>query len=316
MKIAFLYAGQGSQCVGMGADFYEAYPTYTKLIDDAQKCVDFDLKTLSFEGPIQTLSQTQFTQPCMVAFASGVTAVLKEKGIVPNVVAGLSLGEYSALQAAGVFTPQQAVSLAAFRGKAMESACDGIDCGMAAILGLDRDVLQDLCVKASTLGVVSIANYNCAGQLVISGEKCAVNAVCVTAKEAGAKRCLPLQVSGAFHSSLMDKAALALNGYFKNLQFGNMQMPVYFNTTAKMLQKGQTIANLLELQVKSSVYMQDTIENMISDGVDTFVEIGAGKVLSGFVKKTNADVNVLAVSTVEDIQKLEIFVKENQYVKR
>ncbi len=311
MKMAFLYAGQGSQCIGMGADFYSEYPTYAKIIDDAQNCVDFDLKTLSFEGPLQTLSQTQFTQPCMVAFASGVTAVLKEKNIVPHAVAGLSLGEYSALQAAGVFTPQQAISLAAFRGDAMRSACDGIECGMAAILGLDRQILQELCVKTSTLGVVSIANYNCAGQFVISGEKCAVDAVCVAAKEAGAKRCLPLQVSGAFHTSLMDKAADALNGYFKGLQFGDMQTPVYFNTTAKVLQVGQTIANLLELQVKSSVYMQDTIENMIADGVDTFVEIGAGKVLSGFVKKTSADVNILAVSTVDDIQKLELFIKEN-----
>ena len=172
MKLGFLYAGQGSQHPGMGADLYEAYPAFRAVIDSAQ--VDFDLKEVSFTDSQGVINQTRYTQPCMVAFAAGLTAVLREQGVTPAVAAGLSLGEYSALHAAGVFDAAQAVKLVAFRGKAMEEAAAGRESAMIAVLGLDRAPLQEACEEAGSLGCVVIANYNCPGQLVIGGEKAAV----------------------------------------------------------------------------------------------------------------------------------------------
>ena len=179
MKLAVLYAGQGAQHAGMGKDLYEAFPAFRAVMDEAAEAVDFDLKQLCFEGPDEQLSQTQFTQPCMVAFAAGVTAVLREAGLEVQGAAGLSLGEYSALHAAGVFDAKQAVSLVAFRGKAMMQAAEGRACGMAAVLGLERDALEAACEKARGEGVVEIANFNCPGQMAIAGDSAAVDAACV-----------------------------------------------------------------------------------------------------------------------------------------
>ena len=175
MKLAFLYAGQGSQHVGMGRDLYENYPAFRAVLDAAP--VDFDLKQLCFEGPEEQLNDTRYTQPCMVAFAAGVTAVLKEEGITPAYTAGLSLGEYSALHCAGVLDARTAVSLVAFRGKAMAEAVVGRPCGMAAVLNLDRDALKKACEEASDLGVVECTNFNCPGQIVISGDAAAVERI-------------------------------------------------------------------------------------------------------------------------------------------
>ena len=189
MKLGFLYAGQGSQHPGMGADLYERFPTFRAVLDSAAARVDFDLKEVSFTDAKGVLNQTRYTQPCMVAFAAGVTAVLKENGVKADYLAGLSLGEYSALEAADVFTAKQAVELAAFRGKAMADAAKGIECGMTAVMNLDRDALAKCCEEASALGCVQICNYNCPGQLVIGGEKAAVEKAAELAKAAGARRC-------------------------------------------------------------------------------------------------------------------------------
>ena len=183
MKLGFLYAGQGSQHPGMGADLYEAYPAFRAVIDSAQ--ADFDLTEVSFTDSQGVINQTRYTQPCMVAFAAGMTAVLREKGITPAVAAGLSLGEYSALHAAGVFDAATAIRLVAFRGKAMEEAAAGRESAMMAVLNLDRSPLQDACDAASDLGCVVIANYNCPGQLVIGGEKASVDRAGELAKELG-----------------------------------------------------------------------------------------------------------------------------------
>ena len=172
MKLAILYAGQGSQHPGMGKDLYERYPAFREAFNAAD--LDFDLESVCFDDPEGVLNLTQYTQPCMVAFAAGVTAVLKENGVKADYLAGLSLGEYSALEAAGVFTAKQAVELAAFRGKAMADAAKGIECGMTAVMNLDRDALAKCCEEASALGCVQICNYNCPGQLVIGGKKAAV----------------------------------------------------------------------------------------------------------------------------------------------
>ena len=304
MSLAFLYAGQGTQHPGMGADLYEAYPAFRAVLDGAQ--VDFDLKTTMFSDPEGVLNQTEYTQPCMVAFAAGVTALLYERGIRPAFAAGLSLGEYSALQAAGVFSAAQAISLAAFRGKAMAKAAQGRPCGMTAVLALERKPLQAACdqAEAEGLGVAEIANYNCPGQLVVGGDQAAVDRAAALAKEAGAKRCLPLKVSGPFHTSLLSPAGDALREKFQSVAFGPMAFPVLFNCLGREMGSGDTIPALLERQVQSSVYMEDTIRRMAELGVDTIVEIGPGKALSGFVRKTAPEIKTYAVETCADLEAL------------
>ncbi|NJE73647.1 [acyl-carrier-protein] S-malonyltransferase [Pseudoflavonifractor sp. SW1122] len=302
MSIAFLYAGQGSQHPGMGADLYETYPQFRAVLDGAD--LDFDVKEVSFQDSQGVLNETRYTQPCMVAFAVGVTQILNHEGIRPDYVAGLSLGEYSALQAAGVFNPQQAISLVAFRGKVMAEAAKGVPCGMTAVLGLDREKLEQACEQASALGVVCIANYNCPGQLVIGGHQEAVDEAARLAKEMGARRCMPLKVSGPFHTPLLKPAGDALAEKFKGETFGEMQVPVLFNCLGREKGPDDTIPALLERQVQSSVYMEDTIRRLAELGVDTIVEIGPGKVLSGFVRKTTPEIKTYAVETVADVQAL------------
>ena len=307
MSLAFLYAGQGSQQPGMGADLYEAHPAFRAVLDAAG--VDFDLKTTMFTDPDGVLNLTEYTQPCMVAFAAGMTALLAERGIVPDYAAGLSLGEYSALQCAGVFTAPQAISLAAFRGKAMAAAAAGRPCGMTAVLGLDREKLQEACRQAAGAGVVEIANYNCPGQLVIGGEQAAVDQAAALAKELGAKRCLPLKVSGPFHTSLLAPAGDALREKFKETAFGAMRIPVLFNCLGREMGPEDTIPALLEKQVQTSVYMEDTIRRLAELGVDTIVEIGPGKALIGFVKKTAPAIKTYAVETCADLDALSAALK-------
>ena len=307
MKLAVLYAGQGAQHPGMGKEFYENSPAFRAAFDSA--ALDFDLHRVCFEDPDGVLNQTEYTQPCMVAFACGVTAVLAEHGVQPAYVAGLSLGEYSALEAAGVFTAKQAIELAAYRGKAMAAAAKGIDCGMTAVLGLDRTALSACCEEASALGCVQICNYNCPGQLVIGGEKAAVEKAAAIAKEKGARRCLPLKVSGPFHTPLMAPAGDALADYFKTVTFAEPQIPVLFNCLGDMKDDSITIPELLVRQVQSSVFMEDSIRKMASMGVDTIVEIGPGKALIGFVKKTAPAIKTYAVETCADLDALSAALK-------
>lgn len=298
MKLAFVYAGQGSQKVGMGSDFYREFPLFAQVFDHAP--VDFDLKELCFSGPEEKLAQTRYTQPCMAAFAVGVTDLLYQEGIRPQLAAGLSLGEYSALYAAGVFSRGTVISTVALRGRAMEEAAAGLDCGMTAVLGLDREKLQQACNGAAELGVVQICNYNCPGQLVIGGEKAAVDKAGELAKELGAKRCMPLKVSGPFHTRLMKPAGDVLASHFRTIDFQPMALPVYFNCLGGPMDAGDNIPALLERQVQSSVYWEDTIRRMEAEGVDTVVEIGPGKALSGFFKKTAPGIRTCHIDTAAD----------------
>ena len=291
MKLGFLYAGQGSQHPGMGADLYERFPTFRAVLDSAAARVDFDLKEVSFTDAKGVLNQTRYTQPCMVAFAAGMTALLAERGIVPAAAAGLSLGEYSALHAAGVFDADTAVELVAFRGKAMEDAAAGRPSAMVAVLGLDRAALQEACDEASARGCVVIANYNCPGQLVLGGEK-------------AARRCLPLKVSGPFHTPLMAPAGDALAERFRTVEFREPQIPVIFNCLGAERPDGAAIPELLVRQVQSSVYMEDSLRRMAAMGLDALVEIGPGKALSGFVKKTVPELPVYAVETAAELEQL------------
>ena len=299
MKLAFLYAGQGSQKRGMGKDLYETYPAFAAAFDAGDP--GFDLARVCFDDPDEQLSLTQYTQPCMVAFAAGVTAVLRENGIEPKYAAGLSLGEYSALHAAGVFTAMDAVELVAFRGQAMAKASEGRPCAMRAVLNLDREALARCCEEASALGVARICNLNCPGQTVIGGDEAAVGRAAELAMAAGAKRAMPLKVSGPFHTPLMNPAADALAERFESVRFGEMRVPVLFNCLGDV--KGEeTIPELLVRQVKSPVFMEDTIRKLAQLGVDTAIEIGPGRALSGFVKRTVGE--AIRCFPVEDVASL------------
>lgn len=308
MRLAFVYAGQGSQKAGMGKDFYENCPSVQAVFDNTP--CDFAIKETCFDDPENLLSQTRYTQPCMVTFAVAVTDLLKTEGIVPEAVAGLSLGEYSALYAAGVFDRETVLSLVAYRGKVMEETTKGIDSKMIAVLGADYDTVKKAVDSAQDKGVVDIANLNCTGQIVIGGETAAVEAAAEQAKSLGAKRCIPLNVSGPFHTRLMEEASVLLKEKLDNAEFHDMQVPVIFNITGESLAEGMTVKEALTKQVKSSVYFEKTIQTMKAMGIDTIVEIGPGKVLAGFVKKTAPEIRVIGIDSYTEFTEAVKLLKE------
>lgn len=308
MSTAILYAGQGAQHAGMGKDLYEKYPAFAAAFDSANDKLSFDLHKIAFEDPDAELIKTQYTQPCMVAFAAGMSAVLSENGVQADYVAGLSLGEYSALEAAGVLSAAEAIELAAFRGKAMAEAAEGIDCGMSAVLNLDEEKLSACCQKASEESgeVVMICNYNCPGQLVISGQKKAVDLAGTYAQEAGAKRVIPLSVSGPFHTSFMKPAGDALAKRFQDMKFEDAKVTVLYDYLGAENTNKVPVEELLVHQVQSPVRMEEIIRRLLTLGVREFVEVGPGKALSGFIKKTAkameiSDYTVTALETAEEV---------------
>ena len=306
--LGIVYAGQGSQRVGMGQDFYEQYESYKDTIDEATKVVakvtDMDLAKLSFEGPMEELSKTQYTQPAMVAFAIGVTKLLKEEGITADYTCGLSLGEYSALYEAGTLDEATIMELIAKRGKYMAEASEGLDVKMAAVLGMDRETVMECCDKTNGElkgeKIVQAANFNCPGQIVISGDALAVDKASAYLKEAGAKRILPLKVSGPFHTKLMKPAGDKLAKEFSQVDFKEEKSKVIFNCLGREKNQDESVADLLEKQVQSSVYLEDSIKYMKEAGVDTIIEIGPGKAISKFISKTVDDVKVYSIDTVDD----------------
>ena len=318
MKTAWLYAGQGAQRQGMGKDLYENFPTFRKVIDEAAQYTDFDLKKVMFEESEDVLSETRYTQPCLAAFAAGVTEVLKKaaaEGIsdgdgniltLPDYTAGLSLGEYSALYLAGVFDLKTLIETTSFRGKKMQEASENIETLMCAILGLTSGEVEDICAEASVKGAVSISNYNSTGQYVISGEKDAVEYAKSIAKEKGAKRCMDLKTSGPFHTKYMDSAAAELKKYLENTELSPMNIPVIFNCTGKLQEADSEsgIKDLLIAQVTHGVRMEQTIQLLESAGVERVIEIGPGRVLSGFIKRTARSIGSSYIDTAEDLEKI------------
>lgn len=311
-RTAFLYAGQGSQYRGMGKDLYDMFTEYREFLDSLT--LDFNLKEMSFEDPEGMLDLTEYTQPCMVAFACGINKVLSAKGLLPDYVCGLSLGEYSALNMAGVWDGRRTVEIAAYRGKAMAHASVGIETLMAAIIGLDEKQVQSCCDRASEYGVVSACNFNCPGQIVIGGEKIAVEKAVVLAKEMGAKRCLPLNVSGPFHTQFMKPAGDALKAYFQTVEFRKPVTEVLYNYLGGPLTEG-SIADVLAQQIQKPVRMEEILRYLYDHGVTRFVEIGPGTALSGFIKKTakalgigREKYEVISLETAENVtQFLEKF---------
>ena len=308
-RTAFIFAGQGSQYTGMGKEFYENYPHFREVFDEAN--LDFDLKEMCFSNPCNKLYETQFAQPCMVAYAIGITKILMSKGIEPDIVCGLSLGEYSALAAADVWSISDTLEIVSYRGNVMMDASKGIDYSMVAITGLGLEKIKDYCDRASEVGIVSICNINCPEQIVIGGEKKATAEAVRLSKDAGARRCVPLPVSGPFHTAFMEPAAERLGNFFRRIIFNIPTRTVFYNYLGGPNSTGTEISELLVQQVKNTVLFQNCIENMFVNGVDTFIEIGPGSSLSKFVKKTarhneitEDQYRLFSTETSEDIERL------------
>lgn len=310
MKICFLYGGQGSQKTGMGKDLYESYPVFKEFYDSLS--TNFDLKDYSFNQSDEEISKTQYTQPLMVAFQIGITKILKDKGIVPDIVGGLSIGEYSALYTSGVITDKDAILIAEKRGVAM-SKSSNVSCKMMAIIGAPVDMVRDICEKVSekTGYDVQISNLNCPGQIVIAGEANAIDEVVSILKENKIRKIIQLNVSGAFHTSYMQNASVELENIFKDIEFSIPKIDLGLNVDGKIYDVNKytkdDIKNIMVKQVKSTVYFEEELRNMISNGVDIFVEIGFSSVIKGFLKKIDSEKKVYEVYSVET---LENFVNE------
>ncbi|TJY43224.1 ACP S-malonyltransferase [Cohnella pontilimi] len=297
-KIAFVFPGQGAQAVGMGKDAYEQFEDARSVFDRADAVLGFPLTKLVFEGPEEELRLTANTQPALLAASVALLEVYKKQGVKPDFVAGHSLGEYSALVAAGVLDFEDAVRLVRARGQFMEQAVPAGQGGMAAVLGAEREPLEALCRDVSSaVGLVELANVNCPGQIVVSGSAEGVAAVVERGKEAGAKRVIPLEVSGPFHSSLMQPAADRLAGELAKAEFRNTSVPVVANVTAQPVTSGEEIRGLLVKQVVSPVLWEDTVRRLLAEGVDTFVEIGSGTVLAGLIRKVEKSAKVISMNT-------------------
>lgn len=297
-KTAFIFPGQGSQYIGMGKDFYENIPVCRSVYETASRAAELDVPFLCFEEN-DKLNITEYTQIAMLATEVAILRALEERGIRADVTAGLSLGEYGALAVSGVMSDEDLFRLIRKRGIYMQEAVPKGG-AMTAVLGLDTDTIEKVCNE--TEGIVSIANYNCPGQTVITGEEAAVQAAAEKLSASGAKRCVALKVSGPFHSPMLAEAGERLGRELKNITLQEMKVPYLANVTADYVKETAQIKELLAKQVASSVRWQQSVERMIEDGVTTFVEIGPGRTLAGFLRKINRDARVINVEKLEDLE--------------
>ena len=298
-KIAYMFPGQGAQYIGMGKDFYEETETGRKVFDKASQLLGFSMPELCFQEN-EKLNNTEYTQAAMVTASIAMMKVLEEKGVRPDMAAGLSLGEYAALVAAGAMEEEDAIATVRQRGILMERAVPAGIGAMAAVLALSADKIEEV---VADIPEVWIANYNCPGQIVISGKKEAVETACEKLKEAGAKRTLFLNVSGPFHSGMLKEAGEKLGKVLEAVEIHDLKIPYVANVTAELVTDPSQVKPLLKRQVYSSVRWQQSVETMLKAGIDTFIEIGPGKTLTGFMKKIDRTVNVLNIEKLEDIDK-------------
>ena len=299
-KIAFIYPGQGAQVCGMGQDFYEQTEIGKQVFDLATEILGFSVPELCFTKN-DRLDITEYTQAAMVTTSIAMTKVLEEKGVKPDVAAGLSLGEYCALYAAGAMTEKDAIATVRQRGILMQEAVPVGQGAMAAILAMDSSAIEEV---ISGIDGVQIANYNCPGQIVISGKKEAVETACEKLKEAGAKRAIMLNVSGPFHSRMLTGAGEKLGEVLEQVEIHPLSIPYVANVTAEYVTDAADVKPLLMKQVSSSVRWEQSVRAMLADGVDTFIEIGPGKTLAGFMKKIDRTVKVLNIEKLEDVDKV------------
>lgn len=302
-KIAFLFPGQGAQKVGMGADFYRHVETARTLFDRANETLGYDLARLCFEGPEEDLRQTIHTQPALYVTSCAALAALKSRAdVTPFAVAGHSVGEYAALYAAGSVGFEKGLQLVRRRAELMQEAAERNPGAMAAVLGLEADAVRAVCEAARPAGIVAVANYNCPGQIVISGETAAVERASELAKERGAKRVVPLAVSGAFHSPLMVAAGDALYPALREAQFRQTKVPVVVNVTAEYNRAGVDFAPYLTMQVSGSVRWEESMRLLLADGVDAFLELGSGDVLSGLLKRIDRAARSVSVQDMASLE--------------
>lgn len=299
-KVAFVFPGQGAQYVGMGKDFYEQIPVSRKVYTIASEVTGLNLPGLCFKENEQ-IDITEYTQIAMLATEAAMLAALQEKGVKADVAAGLSLGEYGAILTAGAMSLEDVFRVVRQRGILMQKAVP-TGGAMCAVLGMDGEKIAKICEE--TEGIVSVANYNCPGQIVITGEEGAVAAAAEKLKEAGARRCIPLKVSGPFHSEMLKGAGEKLAGVLGDVELKEFSMPYVTNVTADYVTDISEIKELLGRQVYSSVRWQQSVERMIADGVDTFIEIGPGRTLTGFLKKINKNVTGLHIEKVEELEEV------------